>query len=75
MYVVCAILFIKPWREYRLAGGFYSQVTSETLPEDVWLDWMGRMAKKGGDAIGEKVDQRIGDSHAQPSVGGAVSDN
>ena len=40
MYVISAIVFIKPWREYRLGGGFYSEVTDETLPDDVFYDWM-----------------------------------
>ena len=53
------ICFVTPWRAYRMGGGFYADVTPESLPEDVWIDWMGRMAKKGGDVAANAIDAKL----------------
>ena len=61
MYCVNFAIFVKPWREYRTGGGFYSDIKVDKLPEDDFLHWAGRILGKAGDKIAEKVDEKVVD--------------
>ena len=63
MYGLAAFIFVTPWRAYRMGGGFYSDIKVDTLPEDVFLSWAGKIATQAGDKVAQKLDEKVPDTH------------